>query len=61
MAFVSQEYEEISIFEDLLLAHSSANFQQFVSNRLPELEQNLLTVMSRRIIIVFVIAMSLYL
>ena len=40
MAFVSQEYEEIFIFEDLLLAHSSANFQQFVSNRLPELEQN---------------------
>ena len=40
MAFASHEYEEIFIFEDLLLAHSSANFQQFVSNRLTELEKN---------------------
>ena len=40
MAFTSHEYEEIFIFEDLLLAHSSANFQQFVRNRLTELEQN---------------------
>ena len=40
MAFASHEYEEIFIFEDLLLAHSSANFQQFVRNRLTELEQN---------------------
>ena len=40
MAFASHEYEEIVIFEDLLLAHRSANFQQFVSNRLTELEQN---------------------
>ena len=40
MAFASHKYKEIFIFEDLLLAHSSANFQQFVSNRLTELEQN---------------------
>ena len=40
MAFASHEYEEILIFEDLLFAHSSANFQQFVPNRLTELEQN---------------------
>ena len=40
MAFASHEHEEIFIFEDLSLAHSSANFQQFVSNRLTELEQN---------------------
>ena len=39
MAFASQ-YEEIFIFEDLLLAPSSANFPQFISNRLTELEQN---------------------
>ena len=38
MAFASHEYEEIFIFEDLLLAPSSANLQQFVSNRLTELE-----------------------
>ena len=40
MAFASHEYEEIFIFEDLLLAHSLANFQQFVGDRLTELEQN---------------------
>ena len=40
MAFASHEYEEIFIFEDLLLAPSSANFQQFISNRLTELDQN---------------------
>ena len=40
MAFASHEYEETFIFEDLLLAHSLANFQQFVSNCLTELEQN---------------------
>ena len=40
MAFASHEYEEIFIFEDLLLAPSSAYFQQFISNRLTELEQN---------------------
>ena len=40
MAFASHEYEEIFIFEDLLLAPSSANFQRFISNRLTELEQN---------------------
>ena len=40
MAFASHEYEEIFIFEDLLFAHSSANFPQFLPNRLTELEQN---------------------
>ena len=40
MAFTSHEYEKIFIFEDLLLAPSPANFRQFVSNRLTELEQN---------------------
>ena len=45
-------------FADLLLATSPANFQQFVSNRLTELEQNWLLC---RTIIVFVIVMSLYL
>ena len=40
MAFASHEYEEIFIFENLLFAHSSANFQQFVPSRLTELEQN---------------------
>ena len=40
MNFVSHEYEEIFDFADLLLAPSPANFQQFVSNRLTELEQN---------------------
>ena len=45
-------------FEDLLLAPSPANFQQLVSNRLTELEQNWPLC---RTIIVFVIVMSLYL
>ena len=40
MAFASHEYEEIFIFEDLLLAPSPASFRQFVSNRLTELEQD---------------------
>ena len=40
MAFTSHEYEEILFYEDLLLAPSPANFQQFVINRLTELEQN---------------------
>ena len=40
MAFASHEYKESFIYEDLLLAPSSANFQQFISNRLTELEQN---------------------
>ena len=30
MAFASLEYEEIFIFEDLLLAPSPANFQQYL-------------------------------
>ena len=45
-------------FADLLLVPSPANFQQFVSNRLTELEQNWPLC---RTIIVFVIVMSLYL
>ena len=58
MAFTSHEYEEILFYEDLLLAPSPANFQQFVINRLTELEQNWPLC---RTIIVFVIVMSLYL
>ena len=58
MAFTSHEYEEILFYEDLLLAPSPANFQQFVINRLTELEQNWLLCCT---IIVFVIVMSLYL
>ena len=60
MAFASHEYEEIFIFEDLLLAHSSANFQQFVSNRLTEVRAESI-VLSRLIITVFVIVLFLYL